>query len=605
MLEHDVEGTAELRRRISASEYIALAGQKAREVGDAARRGVRGARLNELANQKIREVDGLAKGLKITDEDVTKFGTVMMRVVYSQFRDSPAVVEDLRRGVKNKLRTVATMQILSAVLRPELEPYVEALADILVDAYRRGGLEEAVNAAYEYFRRARYGGRRLVDYLFTEASESLQHAPRMMQKFSRTALATCPGADVCAAECYALHSNYAQMHVKRSIAARDMFVTMLQNELSKRLNSDATLTAGLLGAAFAGGVKAAGFGEVVRLHDAGDFSDEKYLAAWLVAAKMLPDKKIYTYTKTFPNIEGMPPVWQNAVKLYSALLGEPPPQNFSVNISATATNYRYIAGAAETLTKLGINVPGVFFYASANMDKFYRNREERWRELAEALVEAARRTTGKKLVIEFEHGLGEKRLAKSSQNVVRVAKEVADYAEKAGIPMVISVPETAYSTKFFISSTKLDDKTKALLRSIDDPYLRSAEALLDRDRVETLNEVANLLTKRGYSYVRDVEGTWTKKIEEVEFGFKRPVKVFNIPGAGEAVEVFIEPGGEKVCTLCQRCIFAEHSPLKKDTFKIRITRDTGAQLVETPLANAETSPLPRRRAGRRKKAVAA
>jgi hypothetical protein len=380
------------------------------------------------------------------------------------------------------------------------------------------------------------------------------------------------------------------MPVKRAIATRDLFVDSLKSELSKRVNSDTALVAGLLGAALAGGVRAAGFGEIVRLHDAGDFSDEEYLAAWLVAAKLLPDKKIYTYTKTFPNVEGMPPVWQNAIKLYRALFGEPPPQNFNINISATATNYKYIVGAVETLTNLGVRVPNVFFYASANMDEYYRGKEERWRELAEALVETARRTTGKKLVLEFEHGLGARRSAKSSQNIARVVKEVADYAERAGIPMRISVPETAYA-----AGVKLGKEARASLEAIGDPYLRSAEVLLDRDKVKALNEVANLLIGKGYHYDKDVEGIWSKKIEGIEFGFKRPVKVFAAPGTGEPVEVFIEPGGEKVCTLCQRCVFAEHRPLKKESFKIRITRDAGAQMVAPQ----------RRRAGRRKKAVAA
>lgn len=152
-------------------------------------------------------------------------------------------------------------------------------------------MDEAVNVAEKYFRNIKYGKRKLVDYLFTEAPDSLQHEPRRMQKFSRVALETCPGADVCAAQCYALHGNYAQMQVKRSIAMRDLFVDMLKKELNKRLGGDETRVAALLGAAFAGGVKAAGFGEIVRLHDSGDFSDEKYLAAWLVAAKKVARQK--------------------------------------------------------------------------------------------------------------------------------------------------------------------------------------------------------------------------------------------------------------------------------------------------------------------------
>ena len=437
----------EALQKINTSEFIRCYAQIVAEVERGVRSGRRGEELNDLVNKAIKRIEEFAEKLMVNDEDIKKFGTVMIKAVYEHFKDSPAVVEDLRKGVKNKLKTTAVTRVLTEVLRPELEPHARELAGVLVDAYRHGGLEEAANAAHEYFTRAKYGKRKLVDYLFVEAPESLQHEPRRMQKFPRTALVTCPGADVCAAQCYALHGNYTQMQTKRAIAARDVFISALQDELSKRLNSDATLIASLLGAAFAGGVRAAGFGEIVRLHDSGDFSDEKYLAAWLVAAKLLPDKKIYTYTKTFPNVEGMPPVWQKAVELYSALFGEPPPQNFNVNVSATATNYKYIKEAVETLTKLGVRVPGVFFYASANMDEYYRGREERWRELAEALVETARRTTGKKLVLEFEHGLGAKRSAKSSLNIVRVVKEVADYAERAEIPMRISVPETAYAGK--------------------------------------------------------------------------------------------------------------------------------------------------------------
>ena len=597
MSEQAVEGTEP--RKISASDFVKHVVPIIANVENVVKSGVRDSnKLNELVNKAIGEIKKQAKKLEVTEEDIKTRGTVMMRHVYEEFKDSPAVVEDLRRGVVNRLETMMVTRVLSAVLEPELEPHARELADVLVDAHRRGGLEAAADAAYEYFKRAKYGAKRLVDYLFTEAPESLQDAPRTMQKFSRTALETCPGADVCAAQCYALHGNYVQLQVKRSIAARDVFVNLLKRKLLERLNSDAALAAGLLGAAFAGGVRAAGFGEIVRLHDAGDFSDEKYLAAWLAAARLLPDRKIYTYTKTFPNVKGMPPVWQNAVKLYGALFGEPLPQNFNVNISATATNYKHIKDAAEALTRLGVRVPGVFFYASANMDEYYKDkdgkeREERWRELAEALVEAARRTAGKKLVLEFEHGLGARRSAKSSQNIVRVVKEVAGYAERAGIPMRISVPETAYA-----AGAKLGKEAKASLEAIGDPYLRSAEVLLDRDKVKALSEVADLLTGKGYRYDKDVEGVWSKKIEGIEFRFERPVKVFGTPGAGEPVEVFIEPGGEKVCTLCQRCVFAEHSPLKKESFKIRIARDAGAQLVETP-------PPQRRRAGRRKKAVAA
>jgi hypothetical protein len=145
------------------------------------------------------------------------------------------------------------------------------------------------------------------------------------------------------------------------------------------------------------------------------------------------------------------------------------------------------------------------------------------------------------------------------------------------------------------------------LESVSNSYLRSAAILLDRDKVEALNNVADALTRKGYSYVEDVEGAWTKKIDEVEFGFKRPVKVFAVPGVGEPVEVFVEPGGEKACSLCQRCVFAEHSPLKKGSFKIRLSDIATPSMAEVPQWKPTIVETPQRkkRTGRRKKAVAA
>ncbi len=562
------ENAAKVKR---PDEFIRFSSQVARAVGEAAKLGVGGKELNDMLNKVIWEVEKAAKNLKITDEDIKTYGTPMMKKVYEEFRDSPAVVEDLRHGVINKLRSMAAVWVINAALRPEIEPFVRELADVLVDAYRRGGLQEAVNAAYAYFRRAKYGGDLLARQLFSEASLSLQHAPRMMQKFSRTVLTTCPGADVCGAQCYALHGNYTQLHVKRAIALRDLFVSLLQSELLRRLNDNRALAAGLLGAAFAAGVKSLGFGNIVRLHDAGDFSSDVYLAAWMAAARLLPNMTIYTYTKTFPNVEGMPAVWREAVELYKELFNEPPPKNFNINVSATATNYKFLPGAAKALTDLGINVPGVFFYAPANMDEYYKNREERWRELAAALVEAARNTTGGKLVLEFEHGLGTKRAARSSENIVRLVDEITDYAGRAGASLTVSVPATAYS------EVKLTEEQKAAMRQIADPYFRSF-ALIDTEKTHSLGRIRTLLATKGYSYTKGSEGQWVKKKEDMEVGFTRPVAVFTVPGiSGRPVEVFVEPGGEKACSLCQRCVVAEYSPLKAKTFKIRLSNKEKAK----------------------------
>lgn len=585
-------------------------------VENAVKSGVRGEALNEVVNAAIRLIEDNAKKMVVTDEDIKNYGTVTMRHVYEEFKDNEEVKEDLRKGVVNRQKTGMVTRVLKLMLRPELERYVKELADVLVDAYSAssasdlvGKLKDAADAARGYLSRTKYGGRWLVQYLFTEAPDSLQHESRAMQKFSRTALATCPGADVCAAQCYALHGNYVQLQVKRSIAMHDLFVDMLKDELMKKLDRNAALAAALLGAAFAGGVEAAGFGRAVRLHDSGDFNDIIYLAGWLTAAKLLPDKTFYTYTKTFPNVPGMPPVWQNAVKIYGDLFGEPPPKNFNVNISGTATNYKYLPGAAEALTGLGISVPGVFFYASANMDKYYEGRPERWRELAAALLEAARKTTGRKLILEFEHGLGTGRSAKSSHHIVKLMDVLTDYAEESGIPLRISVPNTAYKAPNFKNK---EEREHMLTHLLSLPPERRDEALYDVEKMSVLNEIATELARK-YGGETAQEGVWTKTFaaegeKKIKVTLKRPVNVFTVPGIGEPVEVFVEPGGEKVCSLCQRCIVAPHSPLKNVT-KISLTRGAvrGAGLTTMEELTAMTkTPQPQRKKRRkkRKKAVA-
>jgi hypothetical protein len=134
--------------------------------------------------------------------------------------------------------------------------------------------------------------------------------------------------------------------------------------------------------------------------------------------------------------------------------------------------------------------------------------------------------------------------------------------------------------------------------------------------MRTLSEIADKLAKRYQKEElnREQDLTWIRTValkeKEEEAGkkgaeikipitFRRPIETFTVPGAGEPVEVFIEPGGDKVCTLCQRCIFARHSPPQKDAFKIRLTAPPTA--AEVPASTAET----RKKTRRRRKAVAA
>jgi hypothetical protein len=503
--------------------------------------------------------------------DLMNRATPTIRIVYKHWGGRDVVAEELKKALENKDKVAEFWRRRHQQVEKDLAPYAAALADAVVSAYKFGGLEAAKEAAYKYFSKAKHGKKKLVKMLLPEASETLQHKSGAMLKFSRLPLLTCPGADVCGAQCYALHGHYSKEMVKESIMRQDAFVNLLIDEVKRRVGGDPALTAGLVGAALAGAVEAAGKAEIVRLHDAGDINDSIYAAAWMTAAKLLPNRRFYTYTKTFPNV--VVKVWEDAVQYYRRLFGESSPENFAVNISATSTNFHLLPRAAEEFAKLGVQTPGVFFYAPGNMALYYR--DEDWRKLAEGLVETARRTAGKKLILEIEHGLGSSRSAKSASNLLRVVEDVVNYAQSAGVALKIVVPTVAYRE----------------------------DGSIDMEKTNALKEVADVLVARGFSYTSAEEGRWTKRAGGRDYEMKREVVVFDVPGVGEPVEMFVEPGGEKVCTLCQRCVVAQHSPLKKEAFKIRITRDTGAQLAETSPTYAETSQ--RRRAGRRKKAVAA
>jgi hypothetical protein len=297
----------------------------------------------------------------------------------------------------------------------------------------------------------------------------------------------------------------------------------------------------------------------------------------MAAARLLPRRRFYTYTKTFPIDDSGRKVWGGAVAYYSKLFGgEPPPKNFAVNLSATSTNFHVLPKAAEGFAELGIQTPGVFFYAPGNMAEYYD--EEKWRGLAEALVEAAARTTGRKLILEIEHGLGARRGAKSASNLQTVVEEVVNYAERAGVPLKVVVPTTAYRE----------------------------DGAVDEEKTKSLREIAEELAEK-YPHSTTSEGRWTKTVRGKAVEMSRDVEVFEVPGAGEPVEVFIEPGGEKACTLCKRCIIAPHSPQRQSAAK-RVTVRLGAPIsVEAPLAaSAEAEEAAGEEVRKRKKrAVAA
>ena len=506
--------------------------------------------------------------------DFMRMATPTIRIIYKNWGGRDVVAEELSKALVNKEKVAEFWRSIRQQVETEFAPYVSALADAVVSGHKSGGIEAAKEAAYKYFSRATYGKKKLAKMLLPEASESLQHKRNAMLKFSRMPLLTCPGADVCGAHCYALHGHYSKEMVKKSIMRQDAFVQLLIDEVKKRVGGDPALAAGLVGAALAGAVEAAGDAEVVRLHDSGDFNDPIYAAAWMTAAKLLPNRWFYTYTKTFPNVNVR--VWGDAVQYYRRLFGEGPPKNFAVNISATSANFFLLPKAAEEFANLGVQTPGVFFYAPGNMAAYYR--DEDWKKLAESLVEAARRTAGKKLILEIEHGLGSGRSAKSAAALPRVVEEVVKYAQSAGIPLRVVVPTTAYKV-------------------VEPDKKQQGGVLIDEEKTQALREVANMLETMGLRRMDTSEGSWTKKVGGREFQMSRDVAVFEVPGAGEPVEVFVEPGGEKACTLCRRCVIADYSPQK--TFKIKLT----SAAVPTV---AEETPQPQRKKRRRKrkKAVA-
>jgi len=202
-------------------------------------------------------------------DDFMRMATPTIRIIYKNWGDRNVIAEELKRALVNKEKVAEFWRSNRQQVETELAPYVSALADAVVSGYRSGGLETVKEVAYKYFSRATYGKKKLVKVLLPEASESLQHKRNAMLKFSRMPLLTCPGADVCGAHCYALHGHYSKEVVKKSIMRRkevvkksimrqDAFVQLLIDEVKKRVEGDPALTAGLVGAALAGAVEAAG-----------------------------------------------------------------------------------------------------------------------------------------------------------------------------------------------------------------------------------------------------------------------------------------------------------------------------------------------------------
>lgn len=94
---------------------------------------------------------------------------------------------------------------------------------------------------------------------------------------------TCPSAGVCAKACYALNGTYRFPVVKARHQANLAYV------LDDPDGWESQMFGELLHKRHSGGW--------VRIHDAGDFFTDDYLAAWLRIIRSVPDVQFYAYTK--------------------------------------------------------------------------------------------------------------------------------------------------------------------------------------------------------------------------------------------------------------------------------------------------------------------
>jgi len=398
-----------------------------------------------------------------------------------------------RGRVLVKMRSVVDRELA------EVKPVLDRVVD---EALRRGGL--SVDEAAELLRgtEVAVGGRRyrLSYVLVRGASESLQaRGGAPMYKFNMMPALSCPGAGACVVECYALHGHFVRGNVQSLNAAAHAFVDYVIGRVSREAGVEKA--AAVLGALLAGAVKAeAPPGSIIRLHEAGDFHHPVYIAAWLGAAKMLPDYTFYTYTKSFPNV--LRGLWERALDIYRAVWGGDLPANFSVNVSATADNRRLVPDATKAFKEMGVAVPAVFFYVSADLDKYVGDVDE----LAQNLLRAARDTAGRILVVEFEHGVSRQRTAKSAEKAVEVVERIVDAASRSGMGITVAVPLA------------------------EDGDVRAV----------ALKRIAEAVGRRSGSARTVREGD-------------RTVVKFAV-GGGEEMEVFIEPAGRKQCNICTRCV---------------------------------------------------
>jgi hypothetical protein len=113
----------------------------------------------------------------------------------------------------------------------------------------------------------------------------------------------CPAAGACAQPCYARKGTYRFSNVRAAHLRNLMFV------LEDLSGWESQLRAELADARFVGAY--------VRIHDAGDFFSDEYLAAWLRVIKDHPGTHFYAYTKEVRRFKALPARPGNMTVIYS------------------------------------------------------------------------------------------------------------------------------------------------------------------------------------------------------------------------------------------------------------------------------------------------
>lgn len=104
--------------------------------------------------------------------------------------------------------------------------------------------------------------------------------------FGLPAVQTCPRAGECRKVCYATQGSYRFSGV---VAARAHNLALARApRFAETLKADMAAIAAKF--------------NVVRIHDSGDFFSQKYLDAWVAAARAFPGVIFYAYTKSFAHL---------------------------------------------------------------------------------------------------------------------------------------------------------------------------------------------------------------------------------------------------------------------------------------------------------------